>query len=125
MCEGQKGSTCREMSGSVIETEHEAINEFEYLEEEVNEEEEESWSSSDEEIGGALDYLDARDGSEGGIGGGGGRFTLQSSGRRPNAYGGMHSRPNNSTLQPLSNRTQKFANHIKASPLEVGNHNYY
>nr|GMD79774.1 serine/threonine-protein kinase RIO1-like [Ipomoea batatas] len=68
------------MPGSVIETEHEAINKFEYLEEEVNEEEEESWSSSDEEIGGALDYLDARDGSEGGIGGGGGGgFTLQSS----------------------------------------------
>nr|GME18081.1 serine/threonine-protein kinase RIO1-like [Ipomoea batatas] len=109
------------MPGSVIETEHEAINKFEYLEEEVNEEEEESWSSSDEEIGGALDYLDARDGSEGGIGGGGGGgFTLQSSGRRPNAYGGIHSRPNNSSLQPLSNRTQKFANRIKASPLEVG-----
>nr|GMD74946.1 serine/threonine-protein kinase RIO1-like [Ipomoea batatas] len=70
------------MPGSVIETEHEAINKFEYLEEEVNEEEEESWSSSDEEIGGALDYLDARDGSEGGIGGGGGGgFTLQSSGK--------------------------------------------
>ncbi|XP_019199995.1 PREDICTED: serine/threonine-protein kinase RIO1-like [Ipomoea nil] len=112
------------MSGAVIETGHEAIDELQLempLEEEANEgeeEEEESWSSSDEEIGGALDYLDARDGSEGGLGGGGGGFTLQSSGRRPNAYGGVHSRPNNSSLQPLSNRTQKFANRIKASPLE-------
>ncbi|XP_031106543.1 serine/threonine-protein kinase RIO1-like [Ipomoea triloba] len=107
------------MSGSVIQTGHEAIDELQYLEEEANEEEEESWSSSDEEIGGALDYLDARDGSEGGLGGGGGGgFTLQSSGRRPNAHGGVQSRPNNSSLQPLSNRTQKFANRIKASPLE-------
>nr|GLL22132.1 serine/threonine-protein kinase RIO1-like [Ipomoea trifida] len=70
-----------EMSGSVIQTGHEAIDELQYLEEEANEEEEES-------------------------------------GRRPNAHGGVQSRPNNSSLQPLSNRTQKFANRIKASPLE-------
>ncbi|CAH9143820.1 unnamed protein product [Cuscuta epithymum] len=104
---------------SMVEPEHKAIAEFECSEGEVDEEEEdEQWCSSDEEIGGALDYLDARDGSEGGLGGVGAGFTLQSSGMRPNAHGGLKSRPNNSTLQPLSNRSQKLSNHIKASPLE-------
>lgn len=37
--------------------------------------------------------------------------------RRPNAHGGLH-RPSNSTLQPLSNRYQKFSARIRASPLE-------
>ncbi|KAL6198582.1 hypothetical protein ACLB2K_028374 [Fragaria x ananassa] len=37
--------------------------------------------------------------------------------RRPNAHGGLH-RPNNSTLQPLSNRYQKFSARIRVSPLE-------
>ncbi|TYI35369.1 hypothetical protein ES332_A03G072000v1 [Gossypium tomentosum] len=76
-----------------------------------DEEEDLSWSS-DSEIVEALDYLDSKvddefiDSS----------FTLAS--RRPNAHGGVHSRPNSSALQPLSNRNQKFSNHIRASPLE-------
>uniref|UniRef100_A0A7N0UYU8 Serine/threonine-protein kinase RIO1 n=1 Tax=Kalanchoe fedtschenkoi TaxID=63787 RepID=A0A7N0UYU8_KALFE len=68
--------------------------------------------SSDSEIGDALDYLDSRD-DDGFLDGG---FTLNS--WRPNAHGGVHSQRNASALQPLSNRTQKFANHIRASPLE-------
>ncbi|VFQ87516.1 unnamed protein product [Cuscuta campestris] len=101
----------------MVEPEHEAIADSECSDgdDASDDEQEELWSSSDEEIGGALDYLDAIDGSESGVAGG---FTLQSTGMRPNAHGGVKSRPNNSTLQPLSNRTQKFANHIKASPLE-------
>ncbi|CAN4112394.1 unnamed protein product [Withania somnifera] len=81
------------------------------LEEEEEEEGELSWSS-DSEIGEALDYLDTKDKSES-INS---AFNLQT--RRPNAHGGLHTRPNSSSLQPLSNRTQKFANHIRASPLE-------
>lgn len=77
------------------------------------EEEEDSWSS-DSEIGEALDWLDTKDGSEVGVDG---PISLNS--RRPNAHGGLHSRINASTLQPLSNRNQKFSNHIHASPLEV------
>ncbi|KAL9665036.1 hypothetical protein QQ045_020445 [Rhodiola kirilowii] len=68
--------------------------------------------SSDSEIGDALDYLDSRD-DDGFLDG---AFTLNS--WRPNAHGGIHSQRNASALQPLSNRTQKFANHIRASPLE-------
>ncbi|PSR95939.1 Serine/threonine-protein kinase [Actinidia chinensis var. chinensis] len=80
---------------------------------EVEEEEEEelSWSS-DSEIGDALDYLDSKDDDEAVEG----AFMLQA--RRPNAHGGVHSRPNTSSLQPISNRNQKFSNHIRASPLE-------
>ncbi|CAH1419101.1 unnamed protein product [Lactuca virosa] len=74
-------------------------------------EEEDSWSS-DSEIGEALDYLDAKDDS-GAVDG-----ALVLNARRPNAHGGIHSRPNASPLQPLSNRNQKFTNHIRASPLE-------
>lgn len=85
--------------------------------EEVGEEEEDddddTWSS-DSEIGEALDYLDSKEDTEHVDGG----FTLNS--RRPNAHGGLHSRPNSSALQPLSNRQQKFSNRIRASPLEVG-----
>ncbi|MCD7460875.1 hypothetical protein HAX54_044638 [Datura stramonium] len=81
------------------------------LEEDEDEDGELSWSS-DSEIGEALDYLDAKDDSESiNV-----AFSLQT--RRPNAHGGIHSRPNTSALQPLSNRTQKFSNHIRASPLE-------
>nr|GEU31651.1 serine/threonine-protein kinase RIO1-like [Tanacetum cinerariifolium] len=71
-----------------------------------------SWSS-DSDIGEALDYLDSKESVDGG---GGGALTLNA--RRPNAHGGIHSRPNASPLQPLSNRNQKFTNHIRASPLE-------
>ncbi|XP_047316874.1 serine/threonine-protein kinase rio1-like [Impatiens glandulifera] len=68
--------------------------------------------SSDSEIGDALDYLDSKEDDEGVSG----VFSLQA--RRPNAHGGIHSRPNTSTLQPLANRQQKFSTHISASPLE-------
>lgn len=80
------------------------------VEEQVSEDED-SWSS-DSEIADALDWLDTRnddDSIDSSI-------TLNS--RRPNAHGGLHSRPNSSTLQPLSNRNQKFSHHIRASPLE-------
>lgn len=83
--------------------------------EEVSEDEldegDDSWSS-DSEIGEALDYLDAKD-DTGAVDG-----ALVLNARRPNAHGGIHSRPNASPLQPLSNRNQKFTNHIRASPLE-------
>ncbi|KAG6747196.1 hypothetical protein POTOM_049577 [Populus tomentosa] len=80
------------------------------VEEQVSEDED-SWSS-DSEIADALDWLDTRnddDSIDSSI-------TLNS--RRPNAHGGLHSRPNSSTFQPLSNRNQKFSHHIRASPLE-------
>ncbi|KAK6131076.1 hypothetical protein DH2020_035184 [Rehmannia glutinosa] len=82
--------------------------------EELEEEDDLSFSS-DSEIGEALDYLDSRDDAEGGIVDS--SFTLLHT-RRPNAHGGLHSRPNNSSLQPISNKSQKFANHIRAAPLE-------
>ncbi|CAI0627632.1 unnamed protein product [Linum tenue] len=65
--------------------------------EEQGEDDEVLWSS-DSEIGDALDWLDAKDDGEAGEG----SFALNS--RRPNAHGGLHSRPTSSTLQPLSNR---------------------
>ncbi|KZV17357.1 Serine/threonine-protein kinase Rio1 [Dorcoceras hygrometricum] len=74
-------------------------------------EEEEFSLSSDSEIGEALDYLDSIDDAEGGT------FTLLHT-RRPNAHGGLHSRPNTSSLQPVSNKSQKLSSHIRASPLE-------
>lgn len=76
-------------------------------------EEEEDWSS-DSEIGDALDWLDLKDVDEGGVEGG----SITINARRPNAHGGALSRRSSSTLQPLSNRTQKFTHHIRASPLE-------
>ncbi|XP_043724247.1 serine/threonine-protein kinase RIO1-like [Telopea speciosissima] len=76
-----------------------------------DEEEGLSWSS-DSEIGDALDWLDSKDETEGIDG----PFCLSS--RRPNAHGGVHSRPLSSPLQPLSNRNQKYTNHIRAAPLE-------
>lgn len=75
-------------------------------------EEDLSWSS-DSEIGDALDWLDAKEDAEAVDG----AFSLNA--RRPNAHGGLYSRHNSSTLQPLANRNQKFTNHIRASPLAV------
>ncbi|RDX99797.1 Pentatricopeptide repeat-containing protein, mitochondrial, partial [Mucuna pruriens] len=72
-------------------------------------EEDEDWSSSDSEIIDALDWLDSKDEEEGFV-----SFSLTS--WRPNAHGGHHL--NSSTLQPRSNRNQKFSHHIRASPLE-------
>jgi RIO kinase 1 len=86
---------------------------------------EEEWSdsdfddASDSEVAEALDWLDAVEGPDGSArphvafsASGGGAAA-----RRPNAHGGVLSRP----LQPLSNRTQKLASHISATPLEVFN----
>lgn len=97
-----------------IVVEGDVDKEEEEVEEELEEEDEEDLWSSDSEIGDALDFLDSRDDNEAGADG---PITLNS--RRPNAHGGLHSRVNASTLQPLSNRNQKFSNHIRASPLEV------
>ncbi|KAL5748331.1 hypothetical protein ACOSQ2_025628 [Xanthoceras sorbifolium] len=97
---------------SIVEEKPLAVNKAEEKDEDVEEEEEEVSWSSDSEIGEALDYLDSKDDDEAVDG----AFMLSS--RRPNAHGGLHSRPNSSTLQPLSNKNQKFTNHIRASPLE-------
>ncbi|XP_010521624.1 PREDICTED: serine/threonine-protein kinase RIO1-like [Tarenaya hassleriana] len=82
----------------------------------INRDETEDWDdedvSSDSDIGEALDWLDARDEDEVVDG----SFTLHA--RRPNAHGGHGARPNSSALQPLSNKAQKLAHHICASPLE-------
>ncbi|RWW59044.1 hypothetical protein BHE74_00034041, partial [Ensete ventricosum] len=78
--------------------------------EELSEDEEDSWSS-ESEVGEALDWLDLRDGPDGeGVSA---SFSLASS-HRPNAHGGLLSRP----LQPISNRNQKYSSHIRANPLE-------
>ncbi|KAF6161466.1 hypothetical protein GIB67_009345 [Kingdonia uniflora] len=78
---------------------------------EIEEDEDEFSWSSDSDIGDALDYLDSKDSNS--IDG-----AFSTSSRRPNAHGGLHSRPQSSSLQPLSNRNQKFTNHIRAAPLE-------
>ncbi|XP_037470327.1 uncharacterized protein LOC119346482 [Triticum dicoccoides] len=71
---------------------------------------------SDSEVGDGLDWLDAVESHDGSarlsaafsiVGG-------AAAARRPNAHGGVLSRP----FQPLSNRTQKLASHIRATPLE-------
>jgi RIO kinase 1 len=110
----KKESGTSGIPATIMEAKLVAVNEEKEKEreEEEVEEEEELWSS-DSEVGDALDWLDSKDDYEAVEGG----FTLNS--RRPNAHGGLHSRPNTSTLQPLSNRNQRFANRIRASPLEV------
>uniref|UniRef100_A0A453S313 Uncharacterized protein n=1 Tax=Aegilops tauschii subsp. strangulata TaxID=200361 RepID=A0A453S313_AEGTS len=71
---------------------------------------------SDSEVGDGLDWLDTVESHDGSarlsaafstVGG-------AAAARRPNAHGGVLSRP----FQPLSNRTQKLASHIRATPLE-------
>ncbi|RWR87056.1 serine/threonine-protein kinase RIO1-like protein isoform X2 [Cinnamomum micranthum f. kanehirae] len=84
------------------------FKEEEEEEEEDDEAEEEILLSSDSEIGDALDFLDSRDNLEGN-----GSISLAS--HRPNAHGGLLSRP----LQPFSNKSQKFTTHIRPAPLEV------
>uniref|UniRef100_A0A0E0LHF6 Serine/threonine-protein kinase RIO1 n=1 Tax=Oryza punctata TaxID=4537 RepID=A0A0E0LHF6_ORYPU len=82
--------------------------------EEEEEEEEEEWSDSD--VADALDWLDAAEGPDG-SGRPAAAFTAAggaAAARRPNAHGGVLSRP----FQPISNRTQKLASHIRATPLE-------
>lgn len=81
-------------------------------EEEYDEEEEDHWSS-ESDVGDALDWLDSKEGADGDGVITGSSFSV-SAAWRPNAHGGLLSRP----LQPLSNRSQKFASHMRASPLE-------
>lgn len=102
-----------EMSTTTVMTKEKEEEDFE---EQDWEEDEELSFSSESEIGEALDYLDSREDAEGGTLDG--SFTLLNT-RRPNAHGGIHSRPNNSSLQPISNKSQKLTNRIRASPLEV------
>ncbi|KAJ0988862.1 hypothetical protein J5N97_007218 [Dioscorea zingiberensis] len=84
-------------------------NEGSYEVEEEFEDSDEAWSS-DSDVGGVLDWLDSADG---GTVAGVSSFSVAPA-RRPNAHGGLLSRP----LQPLSNRNQKFSHHIRANPLE-------
>ncbi|GAU28179.1 hypothetical protein TSUD_313380 [Trifolium subterraneum] len=93
------------------QTQQEQEQEQEQLQEQEEEEVEEDSYSSDSEIDDALDWLDSRNDDEyESING----TSLNS--WRPNAHGGHHS--HSSTLQPLSNRNQRFSHHIRASPLE-------
>uniref|UniRef100_J3MIQ9 Serine/threonine-protein kinase RIO1 n=1 Tax=Oryza brachyantha TaxID=4533 RepID=J3MIQ9_ORYBR len=82
----------------------------------VEEEEEGEGEWSDSDVGDALDWLDAVEGHDG-TGRPATSFTAAAgaaAARRPNAHGGVLSRP----FQPISNRTQKLASHIRATPLE-------
>ncbi|QCE12238.1 serine/threonine-protein kinase rio1-like [Vigna unguiculata] len=76
------------------------------IEDEV--EDEEVSSSLDSEIGDALDLLDSKDEDVG--------YSFFLNSRRPNSHGGHHHYF--STLQPRTNRNQRFSNRIRASPLE-------
>ncbi|KAI6706581.1 hypothetical protein NL676_009543 [Syzygium grande] len=71
-----------------------------------------AWSS-DSEIEKALESLDLKDGGEAVD------RAFAPNSRCPNARGGLHTRARSSTLQPLSNRSQKLSTHVRASPLEV------
>ncbi|KAF3777851.1 Serine/threonine-protein kinase [Nymphaea thermarum] len=74
--------------------------------------------SDPEAVQDALDWLDLQNDSGDGIGKGGVSFGGNGPAHRPNAHGGLHARPAANSLQPLSNRSQKFVNHINAGPLE-------
>jgi RIO kinase 1 len=87
----------------------------EYEEEHDDDDDDDLSLSSDSDIAEALDWLDGKDDDEL-IGGG---FSLHA--RRPNAHGGHGSRPNSSSLQPISNKAQKLTSHVRASPLELLN----
>ncbi|KAK4759733.1 hypothetical protein SAY87_022864 [Trapa incisa] len=97
----------------MVESEEKLRAACEGREEDDDDEDEESSWDSDSEIGAALVWLDLNDSSEALAG------AFIPSARRPIAHGGLQSRPNTSTLQPLSNGNQKFTNHISASPLEA------
>lgn len=68
--------------------------------------------SSESEFGESLDWLDSKDCCDDVDG------SIALNARRPNAHGGLASRVHSSSLQPLSNRNQRFSNHIRVSPLE-------
>lgn len=107
----------QQQEGKVEEQRQPQQQEEQVLEEEEEEveveDDEEASCSSESEIGDALDWLDSKDDDEAVDA----SFSLNS--RRPNAHGGHHTNLHSSTLQPLSNRNQKFSHHIRASPLEV------
>ncbi|EMS47287.1 Serine/threonine-protein kinase RIO1 [Triticum urartu] len=71
---------------------------------------------SDSEVGDGLDWLDAVEGPDGSARPSAAFSTVGgvAVARRPNAHGGVLSRP----FQPLSNRTQRLASHMRATPLE-------
>ncbi|KAM3385341.1 hypothetical protein ACQJBY_009310 [Aegilops geniculata] len=71
---------------------------------------------SDSEVGDGLDWLDAVEGPDGSARPCAAFSTVGGTAvaRRPNAHGGVLSRP----FQPLSNRTQRLASHMRATPLE-------
>ncbi|KQJ99116.1 serine/threonine-protein kinase RIO1 isoform X2 [Brachypodium distachyon] len=82
------------------------------------EEEDEDWwdSDSDSDVGDALDWMDAAEATDGSsrVSGTYSAAGGAAAARRPNAHGGLQSRP----LQPLSNKTQKLNSHFRAGPLE-------
>ncbi|XP_020574054.1 uncharacterized protein LOC110020332 [Phalaenopsis equestris] len=93
-----------ELTLASVRTEVEQHGNYEVDEE--YDEEEDSWSS-ESEVGDVLDWLDSKEGTEcHSIGGA--SFSV-SVARRPNARDGLLPRP----LQPLFNRSQKFASHIR------------
>uniref|UniRef100_R7W6G0 Serine/threonine-protein kinase RIO1 n=1 Tax=Aegilops tauschii TaxID=37682 RepID=R7W6G0_AEGTA len=71
---------------------------------------------SDSEVGDGLDWLDAVEGPDGSARPSAAFSTVGGAAvaRRPNAHGGVLSRP----FQPLSNRTQRLASHMRVTPLE-------
>ncbi|XP_037489028.1 serine/threonine-protein kinase RIO1-like isoform X1 [Triticum dicoccoides] len=71
---------------------------------------------SDSEVGDGLDWLDAVEDPDGSARPSAAFSTVGGAAvaRRPNAHGGVLSRP----FQPLSNRTQRLASHMRATPLE-------
>ena len=71
----------------------------EYEEEHDDDDDDDLSLSSDSDIAEALDWLDGKDDDE--------------------LIGGHGSRPNSSSLQPISNKAQKLTSHVRASPLEV------
>ncbi|XBI54613.1 hypothetical protein VPH35_036598 [Triticum aestivum] len=72
---------------------------------------------SDSEVGDGLDWLDAVEGPDGSARPSAAFSTVGGAAvaRRPNAHGGVLSRP----FQPLSNRTQRLASHMRVTPLEA------
>ncbi|TKY65481.1 Serine/threonine-protein kinase RIO1 [Spatholobus suberectus] len=108
---GTEEAVCCVSNSTHSPMENEGENKHHHHTEQEDDEEEEEvvWSSSDSEIGEALDWLDSKEEEEG-------SFSFSLTSWRPNAHGGHHL--HSSTLQPLSNRNQKFSHHIRASPLE-------
>ncbi|BAT83713.1 hypothetical protein VIGAN_04091000 [Vigna angularis var. angularis] len=79
-----------------------------YQQDEIEGGDEEVSSYSDSEIGDALDLLDSKNEDVG--------YSFSPNSWCPNSHGGHHHY--SSTLQPRTNRNQKFFHRIRASPLE-------